>query len=130
MEKSQLQELINWDAVLAAPRYAGGHNDVMRAIFEGQAEILDHHTDNDYQGELAIAYQFPDGGAIIITDYFGSCSGCDSWEDADDADARAMVTSLVTSARVFPDADAAREFCRSKMDAEDYGFSAAASLTF
>lgn len=130
MEKSQLLELINWPAVLAAPRYAGGHSDVMRAIFEGQAAIVDHYTENDYQGTLAIAYQFGDGSVAIITDYFGSCSGCDAWEDATDEDATTMVRALVTNARVFRDADAARAFCKGNMDAEDYPFYAAASLTF
>jgi len=130
VQKSDLLGLVNWDAVLAAPRYAGGHQDVMAAIFEGQAEILDHYTEDDWQGTLAIAYRFPDGSVAIMTDYFGSCSGCDAWEDASDADARAMVTSLVTSARFFEDVEAARTFCRSDKDAEEYPFYAASSLNF
>jgi hypothetical protein len=130
MKKHQLLDLINWDAVLAAPRYAGGHSDVMAAIFEGNAKVLCHYTENDYQGTLAIAYQFPDGGVAIVTDYFGSCSGCDSWEDASDDSARLMVTSLVTSARLFDTVEEAREFCKGAKSAEDYPFEAAQNLSF
>jgi hypothetical protein len=130
MQKSELQNLINWNAVLEAPRYAGGHQEVMSAIFEGNSKILDHYTENDYQGQLAIAYEFSDGSVVIITDYFGSCGGCDAWEDACDGDVRTMVTSLVNSARLFDGIEEARNFCKSEKTAEDYPFDAAINLSF
>jgi len=130
MQKSELLEKINWTVVLAAPRYAGGHDEVMQSIFEGSAEVLNHYNEGDYQGTVATAFVFPDGGVVIITDYYGSCSGCDSWEDASNEEARAMVTGLVTSARVFDNVEDARAFCEGDKSAEDYPFYAAANLKF
>lgn len=79
---------------------------------------------------MATAFKFPDGTVVIMTDYYGSCSGCDSWEDASDDEARTMVTGIVTSARVFASVEEARTFCRDPKDAEDYPFYAASNLSF
>ncbi len=102
MWKHELPDAINWAAILAAPKYAGGHNAVMEAIFEGHARVIASWVDSGYGGEEAFAYQFPDNSVAILTDYFGSCSGCDMWDDSPaEADIRAAIGSLVNSARVF-----------------------------
>lgn len=129
MNKQQVYDAVNWDAVMRAPRYAGGHEEVMRAMYEGRAEVIDHWVMNDYQGELAIAWRFPDGSVAVLTDYFGSCSGCDAWENATDDEARTMVKSLASSARVFPSVNEAAEFCRTASDdAANFPFRAARNL--
>lgn len=75
MDKTSLIDLVNWPAVLAAPRRAGGHIEVMEAIFKGTAEVLASWVDEDYQDGEAFACRFPGGQVAIMTDGFGSCSG-------------------------------------------------------
>ena len=95
--------LIDWDAVMSAPRYAGGHIEVMRALFGENADVLGEYVENDYQGDESFAYRIKSSGEILIAiDSFGSCSGCDAWEDSTDDDARHMVHEIVQNARVFP----------------------------
>ena len=129
--KTSLLDRINWPAVMAAPRMAGGHEDVQDAIFEGQAIQHSFWTSGDYQGCTAVAWLFPGGRVVIMTDSYGSCSGCDSWEDASDDDAKALVTTTVTSARCFKSLKEAREWQLTLSDdygAEDYHFRDAAKL--
>jgi hypothetical protein len=105
--------LIDWDKVMNVDRYAGGHIEVMEAIFGDRAQIIARYVEEDYQGTEAFAYEFPDGTIAIITDYFGSCSGCDAWEGAADEEARNMIRSLAIDARLFPNRQEAREFCET-----------------
>ena len=102
MNLAQLDSWIDWDGVMAAPRYAGGHSEVMCELFRLPVEIIASYIQDDYQGEEAFAYRFPDGSVVLITDWFGSCSGCDMWEDSTDEEARAMVLALVHNARIKP----------------------------
>lgn len=107
-KKLNLESLIDWDTVMAQPRYAGGHEEVMRNIFGKNAEVIAWWSENDYQGTIAIAYRFPNGEVAVMTDYYGSCSGCDSWEDSSDTNARSMITQLVAGAKHFADIDEAK----------------------
>jgi hypothetical protein len=118
MKKSELLDLVNWRSVLAAPRYAYGHEQVMAAIFDGAAKVVTQWIDGDYSGELAFAYEFPDGSVAIATDYYGSCSGCDAWCEASDEDAKQMVKSLVGSMRLFGSVSEARDYIRVGIDNE------------
>lgn len=106
-----LEKQIDWQTVLAQPRYAGGHEEVMRNIFGKNAEVIAWWSDNDYQGTIAIAYEFPTGEVAIMTDYYGSCSACDWWEDSGEQDARNMIVGLCGSARQFQNRAAAKEWC-------------------
>ena len=131
MNRQQIVDLIDWDLVIKAPRYSGGHSEVMEAIFGDNASVLAFYREDDYQGILAYAYQFNDGTVVIITDSFGSCSGCDAWECCSDQDAKIMIQSLVDSARIFENSNDAREFCETKTDdAEHYLFRVAKYLKF
>lgn len=127
--KQAALDLVNWDAALAAPRAAGGHDEMMLALYTGRGEVIAKWNEGDYQGEIAYAYLLPGGVVAIITDYYGSCGGCDSWEDAGDDDARKLITSIVTSARVFETRSEAAEWAASiKHDdysGEDYPHRAA-----
>jgi len=93
--------LVDWDRAMAAPRCAGGHTDVMHALFRN-AEVIAHFDGDDYQGTVAFAYRFGDGSVVLVTSYYGSCCGCDSWEDASDADARKLIHDLAANAHWFP----------------------------
>lgn len=130
IELHQLPDWIDWDKVMTKERYASGHEDVMRSIFRNPVKVIAEWVEDDYQGEEAFAYQFPDGSIVLITDYFGSCSGCDSWEGASDNEARAMIESLVHSARIKPSIDAALVFCNEEAlnDASEYPFKACNNL--
>lgn len=84
-----------------------------------------------FKGTEAFAYQYPDGTVAILTDYFGSCSGCDAWEDSSDDVARKMIESLVHSARLFESKNYAALWAATVEDrAEDYPFYAARNLSF
>lgn len=96
-----IENLIDWNEVLNQPRYAGGHEEVMKAIFGIKSEVIAWWSDNDYQGTVAIAHKLNDGRIVIMTDYYGSCSGCDAWDGASEEDARRMVHDLIMSAKVF-----------------------------
>lgn len=129
MDKQQVLDAVNWEKAMAAPRYSGGYEDVMRSLFEGSAEVIAEWIESDYQGEEAFAYRFGDGTIVLITDYFGSCSGCDSWEDASDEDARSMIHSMVTSSRVFPGLRYAVEFLETvEQDAAQFSHRSAKNL--
>lgn len=129
MRKSELPGLIDWPRVMKQPRYAGGHEDIMRAIFGENAEVIADWVADDYQGTEAFAYKFPDRSVVIMTDYFGTCSGCDAYEDADDGEVRAAVTSLVNSARLFPTVRDAIIYCMDNdKEASEFPFRVAYHL--
>jgi hypothetical protein len=50
---------------------------------------------------VATVVQLGDGRIVAYNDYYGSCSGCDSWEGASDADVRAMCIGLANDAQIF-----------------------------
>jgi hypothetical protein len=100
MKTTELQKLIDWDVIMPLPRYAGGHDDQMKALFKG-AKVMAHWNEGDYQGVVATAVQLADGRYCWYQDGYGSCSGCDSWEDADDATVKGLCISLAIDAEVF-----------------------------
>lgn len=108
-----LEQLIDWSTVMQQPRSAGGHWSVMEAIFGNNASVIATWDTNDYQGNIAIAYQLSDGCVVLMTDYYGSCSGCDAWEDASDEDARQMILDLVHGSKHFPSIEEAIDWCSS-----------------
>lgn len=120
MTNEELATRINWPAVLAEPRYAGGHSEVMAAIFKDAGKVLGSWEEGDYSGEIAWAYEFPDGTVAIITDSYGSCSGCDSWTDSSEKNARAMVEELVKAAKLYPSSADATAALKA-MDTEEWG---------
>lgn len=128
-----LEDKIDWKIVLAQPRYAGGHEEVMRNIFGKNAEVIAWWSDNDYQGTIAIAYEFPDKSVAIMTDYYGSCSGCDAWEDSTPDDARKLILGLCGSAKQFSSRAEAGEWIANIDKAEkpwEYPWDSARNLKF
>lgn len=96
----KLQNNIDWDAIMPMDRYAGGHDDQMKGLLKG-AEVLAHWNEGGWDGQVATAVKLADGRYACYSDYYGSCSGCDYWEDASDEDVRALCIGLANSARVF-----------------------------
>lgn len=107
MEKKQLyyisdtiQSLIDWDSIYKMPRYAGGHDEQMKGLFLG-ATVIAHWNEGSYQGTVATCVKLPDGRYLLYNDYYGSCSGCDAWEDATDEEVKKMCIDLANGAYIF-----------------------------
>ncbi len=76
--------------------------------------------EEDCQGNLAVAWLFPNGRVIIATDSFGSCSGCDAWERATDEDARRLIHDIATNAHGFSSVDDAIQWIESESNEAEY----------
>jgi len=100
MKTTDLQDLIDWEAIMPMPRCAGGHDKQMRGLFKG-ATVLAHWNDGKYSGTVATAVRLKDGRYCWYQDSYGSCSGCDAWEYAKAEDVRALCIRLACDASVF-----------------------------
>lgn len=98
--KANLIDHLDMAGAIKAPRSVGGHTEVFDAMFP-TAKVWGSWTNGDYQGTCAIAWEFSCGAIAVVTDYYGSCSQCDSWGDASDRSAEEMLRGMVGSARVF-----------------------------
>lgn len=96
----ELVSMLNIDKLLSFNRYAGGHDEHMGNLIKG-AEIVGHWNEGDWQGAVATCIKLDDGRYAIYNDYYGSCSGCDAWEDANDDDIRKMCEDLAKGAYLF-----------------------------
>jgi len=59
---------------------------------------------------VATCIRLQDGRFAIYNDYYGSCGGCDSWEDATDAEVKYMCINLANGAYVFQSLEDVIEF--------------------
>lgn len=118
-QTDELQKLIDWEAIILMPRYAGGHDDQMTGLFKN-AKVIAHWNEGDYQGTVATCVQLEDGRFAIYNDYYGSCSGCDAWEGASDEEVRKMCVDLANSALVFESLSDVKEFLSAGEPAENY----------
>lgn len=96
----ELQNLIDWKNIYKMPRYAGGHDEQMKGLFIG-AKVIAHWKQDEYQGVVATCVKIPDGRYLLYNDFFGSCSGCDAWEDATDEEVKNLCITLANSAYIF-----------------------------
>lgn len=96
-----LKDRLDWERIMVQPRYAGGHEEVMEVLFK-DAEVIARYIENAYQGSEGYVYRLKDTGEIVVvSDFFGSCSGCDAWEGAADEEARRLCVELANNAHVF-----------------------------
>jgi hypothetical protein len=109
IQTDELQKTIDWDSIMKMSRYAGGHDEQMQGLFK-DAKVIGHWNEGDYQGMVATCVQLSDGRFVIYNDYYGSCSGCDSWEDASDEVVKSMCINLSNSAYVFESLDDVKEY--------------------
>jgi hypothetical protein len=92
---------IDWDVIMPLDRYAGGHDEQMECLLKN-VTVIAHHNDDDYQGNVATCVQLNETKEIVIyNDSYGSCSGCDAWENATDDEVRTMCNQLACGAYVF-----------------------------
>ena len=92
-----ISKLLDWETILKQPRCSGGHDDIMTNLFLRETAVcIAHWNEGDYQGTVATAYMFKDDGSVlIISDYYGSCCGCDLYEDAADDEIKKLVHDMV-----------------------------------
>lgn len=128
-----LQKYIDWDNIYKMHRYAGGHDVQMKGLFK-DATLIGHWNEGDYQGSVATCVKLSFGTLIydyyvIYNDYYGSCSGCDAWEDATDNEIKTLCTNLANSAFIFKTLDDVKEFLHAeKTKDESYSWSNGAAL--
>lgn len=115
-----LKDQLNWSLIMTQPRNAGGHTEIMDCLFT-DAKVLASVVEDDCQGTLGYVYQLTNNDIAIVSDYFGSCSGCDSYENASDAEVRNLCIQLANNAHVFPNTREAFLFLReAKQDNAAY----------
>ena len=99
-QSNTLEKLIDWENIMKMERCAGGHDEQMKWLFKN-AKLIGHYKEGCYQGEVATCVQLEDDRYVIYNDYYGSCSGCDSWENANDEEVEYMCKNLANSAYIF-----------------------------
>lgn len=119
-QTDEMQALINWDEIMKMARWAGGHDEQMKGLFKN-AEVVGHWNEGDYQGMVATCVKLPNGKYAIYNDYYGSCSGCDAWEDASDEDVKSMCINLANGAYIFETLEDVKAFLSDKSDANREG---------
>jgi hypothetical protein len=111
-----LKDCLDWDRIMKTQRYAGGHTGVMDVLFKN-SHVLTSHVEDDYSGTVGYVYLIYDFHSIakivVISDSFGSCSGCDSWEDSSDEDARNLCIQLANNAHLFDSIQEAVTFLKN-----------------
>ncbi|MCK9429470.1 MAG: hypothetical protein M0R17_05660 [Candidatus Omnitrophica bacterium] len=115
-----LAKQIDWDNLLKMPRYAGGHDEQMKGLIKG-AIVIGHWNEEDYQGMVATCLKVPCGKFIIYNDYYGSCSGCDAWEDSSDEEVKKMINDLVYTCKIFNTLEEVKLFL-SKIEFDEYSW--------
>jgi hypothetical protein len=115
---------IDFDKILPMSRYAGGHDEQMKGLLKN-VKVLSHWNEGDYSGSVATMVQLRDTKEVVIySDYYGSCSGCDSWEDAGDTSVREMCKQLASTARIFKNKKEALSFLKTpREEGKDFGLS-------
>lgn len=119
---TMLKDLLNMDVILEQPRYAGGHEEIMTVLFK-DAIVIASWIEQAYQGDEFFTYKLGDGRYVLVSDYFGSCSGCDVYENASSDEIKHLVTELANNAKIFTTLDELIEYCKAEKHAEDYAFS-------
>jgi hypothetical protein len=112
IQTTDMQKLIDWDAIMPLNRRPSGHDEHMQQLFKG-ATVIGHWNEGDYQGVVATCVKLEDGRYAIYNDYYGSCSGCDSWSGADDDSVQKLCIDLANGAYVFQCYDDVIEFLES-----------------
>ena len=90
----------------------------MQGLFKG-AKVIGHYKEGGYGGLVCTCVQLEDGRFALYNDYYGSCSGCDSWEDASDEEVNALCINLSNGAYIFQSLSDVEEYLNSVIDDPD-----------
>jgi hypothetical protein len=113
IQTDKLQSMIDWENIMKMERSAGGHDAQMIGLFKG-ARVLSHFHEIGYSGTVATCVQLSDGRFAVYNDYYGSCSGCDAWEDATDEEVKNMCINLSNGAYVFDNLEDVKIFLKER----------------
>lgn len=116
-----LQSLIDWGNIMQMERYAGGHDDQMKGLFK-DSTVIAHWNEGGYQGMVATCVRLSDKRYVIYNDYYGSCSGCDSWENASDKEVKSMCINLSNGAYIFLSLLDVKQYLESIIDNPNESF--------
>ena len=86
------------------------YGDVAERIF-GEAEILWEHSEADYSGNANLFAKMPDGQFCHYEWTYGSCLGCDEWEDRG-LDDDAIEAEMRKTAAWLKDLETAKRYLR------------------
>lgn len=110
-----LKDFLDWDRILKQRGSAGGHSEIMDVLFINGV-VLAHVSDSDWQGNIGYAYLVygytHTAKIVLISDSYGSCSGCDQWEDATGDSLRQLCTNLANDAHTFDSIEEAISWLR------------------
>jgi hypothetical protein len=109
MNKDEIFLNMNTEELLKFGRYAGGHDDHMKGLVK-DSKVIGHWNEGDYQGQVATCLLLNDGTYMVYTDYYGSCSGCDAWEDASDESILKMCQDLIYTSHLFNSLEEVKEY--------------------
>jgi len=122
MADLMLKDMLDWDKIMIQPRYAGGHTEIMESLFK-DSMVIAEYCSGDYQGMVGYIYAVWYGPdffkLVVLTDYYGSCSGCDSWEDADDESVKNMCVTLANNAHMFDTPEELEKFLGEEVPSDE-----------
>ncbi len=100
-QSDKLIDRIDWENIMKMDRCSGGHDEQMRGLLKN-VTVFGHWNEGYYQGTVATCVMLMDTcETVIYNDYYGSCSGCDAWEDASDEDVVRLCKQLAAGAYIF-----------------------------
>lgn len=118
-----LKDFLDWDRILKTRASAGGHTEIMDVLFINGI-VLSSVSDNDYQGNIGYAYLVygytHTAKIAVISDSYGSCSGCDAWEDATGDTLRQLCINLANDAHLFDSIEEAIAWLRKAVNDATY----------
>lgn len=94
------------DTVASRCRYGEDATEIF-----GDADIIAEASVEDWQGHANVLAAMPDGTFAHYEWTYGSCSGCDEWEDRN-LDHGAIVAEMRSAMAVFPDVAAMERYLR------------------
>lgn len=98
-QSDKLNRQINSEEILKLYRSEGGHLDALSILFK-DAELIAVFHEDDYSGQESVCVKL-DNEFIIYNDYFGSCSGCDSWCELTDKETIDCCVTIANNALIF-----------------------------
>ena len=93
--------IINFKEIMSLERDMKGHEEQMKKLFL-DSKVIAYHLDSALSGgDAATVVLMPDGAFGLYDDYFGTCSGCDSWINAGDEKAKYLCKAIASNAKFF-----------------------------
>lgn len=101
--------------------YDGADRDQCLSVALPTGEVIAKYWEDDYQGVCAWAFRFPDGSVLLVSDYFGSCSGCDSFQAVNsEYEAYELTRTLIYNGKLCHSVAAAIRWIKKDASEEKY----------